>query len=429
MSLTSRRGFLKTATAAVPLLGARSLDALERRLEPFARLEAQAAAGEPAFWDEIRRVFPVPAGYVHLENGYSSPQPAPTFEAFARDTRLVNDNLSYYMRRQSAAEEARVYRELADLAGVPVDELLITRNTTESLGTVIHGLDWAPGDEAVMADLDYSSMLQQFRQERARHGITCVELTLPLHPASDAAIVDLYAAAITPRTKAVLITHLNNITGQILPVRKIADMARERGVFVIVDSAHAFAHLDYQVPDLGGDFLGASLHKWLCAPVGCGLLHIRKDRIASVWPLMGDTTRPATDIRKLDRRGTRPFWSVLAISDAIRFHRLVGAARKEARLRWLQEYWTSRVRGLPGVTLNTPGGARACAIAHVSVDGLTPQDLTARLWDDHRIYVQTVTHASARGIRVTPHLYTTTAELDRFVEAMRAISRSGRPGA
>lgn len=422
MPTSSRRTFLKTAAAAVPLLSARSLEALERRLEPFARLDGQAAASDQAFWDEIRRVFPVPDGYVHLENGYSSPQPAPTFEAFARYSRDVNDNLSHYMRRQAAAEQARVRAELAELAGVPVEELLITRNTTESLGTVIHGMDWAPGDEAVMAEFDYGAMLQQFRQERARRGMVCVELKLPLHPAGDDEIVGLYEGAITARTKVVLVTHLNNITGQILPVRKIADMAHARGVPVIVDSAHAFAHLNFRVPDLGGDFLGASLHKWLCAPVGAGLLHIRKERIGSVWPLLGDTTFEKDDIRKLDRRGTRPMWNVLAISDAIRFHRMIGAARKEARLRWLQQYWTSRVRDIRTVTVNTAGGARACAIAHMSVQGLTPQELSARLWDDHRVYVQTVNHVSARGIRVTPHLYTTPAELDRFVAAIRAIA-------
>lgn len=422
----TRRDFLKTAgaAAAVPLLGARSLDALERRLEPFARQDAKATASDQAFWDEIRRLYPVPEGYVHLENGFSSPQPAPTFEAFAKYSKHVNDNLSYYARREAQAEEERVYKELAELAGVPVEELLITRNTTESLGTVIHGITWKPGDAAIVADLDYSSMIQQFRQERTRHGVELIGVTMPLHPTSEEQIVSLYERSITPRTKAILLTHLNNITGLIIPVRKIADMARARGVMTIIDSAHAFAHLDYKVPDLGGDFLGASLHKWLSTPVGNGLLHVRKDRIASIWPLMGDATRPVDDITKLDRRGTRPMWNVLAISDAIRFHNMIGAARKEARLRWAQEYWTSRVADFPGVKLNTPRGPHACAIANVAVAGLTPQELSTRLWDDHRIYVQTVTNPSARGIRVTPHLYTTTAELDQFVTAMRVITRA-----
>lgn len=422
--MPTRRDFLRTASASaiVPLLGARALDALERRLEPFAGLGAQAAATDQAFWDEIRRMFPSHADYVHLENGFSSPQPMGTFDAFRQYEAEVNANLSLYMRRTAPAQLERVRKELADLAGVPVEELLITRNTTESLGTVIHGLDYAPGDEAVMCDQDYGSMLHQFRQESRRHGLKLVELKLPLHPKSDEELVELYAGAITVRTKVLLLTHVVNITGQILPVKKIADMAHSRGVMVVSDSAHAFAHLDFTLPQLGVDAVGASLHKWLCTPLGAGLLHIRKDRIASVWPLMGDVMRPVDDIRKLDRTGTRPAWTVLAISDAIRFHRMVGAARKEARLRWLQEYWTSRVDGIPKAYLNTPKGARACAIANVGITGLTPQQLATRLWDDHRVYVQPVANGAVQGVRVTPHLFTTTTDLDRFVTALRAIA-------
>lgn len=421
---TTRRAFLRTAAAgaAVPILGPRVLDRLERRLEAFSGITPQAAAADEAYWQEIRRVFPVPADYINLENGFSSPQPTPTYDAFLRHEAAINGGLSFYMRRKKADDVAAIKRQLADLAGCPPDEIVITRNTTESLGTVIHGIDLAPGDEAVMCDQDYGSMLEQFRQQSRRRGLKCVEISIPLHPRDDDEMVETYARAITPRTKLLLLSHMVNITGQILPVRKIADMAHARGVAVIVDAAHSFAHVVFRVPDLDGDYLGASLHKWLCTPLGAGLLHVKKDKIRTVWPLFGETSVPDDDIRKLERIGTHPSWTVLAIADAIRFHKAVGAERKEARLRFLQQYWTDRVRGVPKVYLNTPAGNRACGIANVGITGMKPGDLAAALFDRFRIYTVAIDTAPVKGTRVTPHLYTTTGELDALVKALRELA-------
>jgi len=421
---TSRRAFLHTAAAGavVPVIGPRVLDVLERRLEAFGGLPPAAAAADEAFWNEIRKVFPVPADYINLENGYSSPQPAATFEAFQRHQAAINGGLSFYMRRKKADDLASVKKQLADLAGCPADEIVITRNTTESLGTVIHGVDLAPGDEAVMCDQDYGSMLEQFRQQSRRRGLKCVEITIPLHPKSDEEIVDTYARVITARTKLLLVSHMVNITGQILPVRKIADMCHARGVSVIVDAAHSFAHVAFKVPDLDGDYLGASLHKWLCTPLGAGLLHVKKDKIRGVWPLFGETSVPDDDIRKLERIGTHPSWTVLAIADAIRFHTMVGAERKEARLRYLQQYWTDQVRGVPRIYLNTPEGQRACAIANVGITGMTPTALAKELFDRFKVYTVAIDTGPVHGTRVTPHLYTTTAELDAFVKALKTLA-------
>ncbi len=336
---TSRRRFLHAAAAGavVPVIGPRVLDVLERRLEAFGNLSPSAAAVEEDYWREIRRVFPVPADYINLENGFSSPQPAATFEAFQRHEVAINSGLSYYMRRKKADDQVAVKKQLAELAGCPADEIVITRNTTESLGTVTHGLDLAPGDEAVMCNQDYGSMLEQFRQQSRRRGLKCVEIAIPLHPTSDEEMVETYARALTPRTKILLLSHMVNITGQILPVRKIADMAHARGVSVMVDAAHSFAHVVFKVPDLDGDYFGASLHKWLCTPLGAGILHIKKEKIRGVWPLFGETSVPDDDIRKFERIGTQPSWTVLAIADAIRFHNAIGGERKEARLRYLQQ--------------------------------------------------------------------------------------------
>jgi len=423
---TSRRSLLRAvaAGAAVPLLGPRFLDTLERRLEAFGDLPAPSAASSEDYWSEIRRAFPVPDDYINLENGYSSPQPTPTFEAFVRHEAAINRGLSFYMRRKKADDLVAVKAKLADLAGCPVDEIVVTRNTTESLGTVIHGLDLAPGDEAVMCDQDYGSMLEQFRQQSRRRGIRCVEIAIPLHPGSDEEMVDTYARAITPRTKILLLSHMVNITGHILPVRKIADMAHARGVSVIVDAAHSFAHLVFAVPDLGGDYLGASLHKWLCTPLGAGLLQIRKDKIRTVWPLLGETSVPDDDIRKLERIGTHPSWTVLAIGDAIRFHKMVGPERKEARLRYLQQYWTDRVRDIPRVYLNTPVGNRACGIANFGITGRAPGETADALFDRFRIYTVAIDTVPVKGVRVTPHLYTTVANLEALVQAIGELARA-----
>ena len=422
---TSRRSFLRTAAAGavVPVFGPRVLDSLERRLEAFSGLSPASAALEEDFWNEIRRVFPVPADYINLENGYASPQPASTYDAFMKHEAAVNGGVSFYMRRKKAADYLSVKAQLADLAGCPADEIVITRNTTESMATVIHGIDISPGDEAVMCDQDYGSMLEQFRQQSRRRGLKCVEIGIPLHPKSDEEMVETYARAITARTKVLLLSHMVNVTGQILPVREIADMAHARGVSVIVDAAHSFAHVAFTVPSLDGDYLGASLHKWLCTPLGAGLLHIKKDKIRTVWPLFGETSVPDDDIRKLERIGTHPVWTILAIADAIRFHTMVGAGRKEARLRFLQQYWTDRVRGIPKVYLNTPTGDRACGIANVGITGMTPGVLADALFDKHRIYTVAIDMVPVKGTRVTPHLYTTTADLDALVKAIGELAR------
>lgn len=392
-------------------------------MEPWRGLAPLQAATEEDFWDEVREAFPTHP-YINLENGYSSPQPRMTWDAFQRHERDVNDGLSFYMRRRRAADHARVKAELAAVAGVPADEIVITRNTTESMATVIHGIETAPGDEAVMCNQDYGSMLEQYRQQGRRRGLKNVEISVPLQPKSDDEVVDAYARAITPRTKLLHLSHMINISGQVLPVRKIADMAHARGVSVIVDGAHAFAHLDFTIPQLGSDYYGASLHKWLCTPLGAGLLHIRKDKIASVWPLMGDTSHADDDIAKLERIGTLPTWTIMAISDAIRFHNLVGVQRKEARLRYLQEYWTTKVRDIPKVYLNTPTGARAAGIANVGITGMTPDALATALFDRFNVYTVAINNVAVKGVRVTPHLYTTTAELDTFVDAIKQLATS-----
>lgn len=415
-----KREFLRTLGGGA--LGLMIGPDLVRRLE---RATPAALAADEPFWAAIRASYRLPTDYINLESGYFSMQAQPVLEAFVGHVRMLNAEAAHYMRTVMTANKARVQARVATMAGCGPDELIITRNTTESLDTVIAGFDWKPGDEAVMASHDYGAMLDQFKQMARRHGVVNRVVHVPLHPRSDDEVVQAYAAAITPRTRLLMICHVVNLTGQVLPVRKVADMAHARGVQVMVDGAHAFAQLDFRLPDLGVDYYAASMHKWLGVPLGAGLLYVRKDRIAGIWPLFGDAGFADDDIRKLNHTGTHPCHTDLAIEDAIAFHERIGTPKKEARLRWLQEYWTTRVRAIPKVVLNTPTDpARTCAIANVAITGMPPGVFAKRLMDEHRIFTVAINRPEAgiAGVRITPHLFTSTSELDALVAAILALA-------
>ncbi|MFP5356342.1 MAG: aminotransferase class V-fold PLP-dependent enzyme, partial [Gemmatimonadota bacterium] len=400
----NKREFLRT-------LGGASLGVflLPEQLARYARLPAATLARDEDFWAGIRKRYRINPDYINLENGYFCLQAQEVLEGFIAHVRGVNLEASHYMRTRQYDDKLAVRKRLAAMAGCSSEELIITRNTTESLDTVIAGYDWKAADEAVMAEQDYGAMLDMFKLQARRYGIVNRMVSLPLHPASDDEVVQLYANAITPRTRLLMVCHMVNITGQILPVRKIAEMAHARGVAVMVDGAHAFAHLDFRIPDLGADYYGASLHKWLGTPLGAGILYVRRDRLAALWPIFGDSGFADDDIRKLNHTGTHPVHTDLAIDDAIDFHEVIGIARKEARLRYLQNYWVSKVREMRNVVLNTPSDpARSCAIANVGVRGMKPGDLARTLMEQHRIWTVAIDGAGVHGVRVTPHLFTST---------------------
>ncbi len=394
----------------------------ERIWARFARQPAQRLAQDEVFWAEVRAKYRLTTDYINLENGYYSMLAQPVLEAYLGHLRAVNVEAAHFMRTKLDATRLAARTQLAQLAGCAVEELVVTRNTTESLDLVIGGQHWQRGDEAVMAEQDYGAMLAMFRLQARRHGIENRVVSLPQDPQTDAEIVELYANAITDKTRLLMVCHLVNITGQILPVRKIADMAHARGVAVMVDGAHAFGQLQFAFPDLGCDYYGASLHKWLGCPLGAGILYVQKDRIAGVWPLLADPHED-DDIQHLNHLGTHPVATELAITDAIAFHQSLGTARKQARLRFLQRYWTDQVRGVARVRLFSPSQPeRGCAIASVGIDGMEPGDLQQALLDQHRIYTVAIDSAGVHGVRVTPHLYTTTQELNALVAALRALA-------
>jgi selenocysteine lyase/cysteine desulfurase len=291
------------------------------------------------------------------------------------------------------------------------------------LDLIIAGQDWKAGDEALMAIQDYGSMLDMFEQVSKRYGVVLNKVSIPNLPASDEEIVSLYEKAITPKTKLLMIPHMVNITGQILPVRKICDMAHNKGVEVMVDGAHAFAHIQYKISELDCDYYGTSLHKWMSVPLGAGFLFVKKEKIAKTWPLIGDGTKDLSDIRRLNHIGTHACATDLTIEDAIDFYNMIGAERKEKRLRYIQQYWTSRVKNVPKIIINTPtDDKRSCGIANVGIAGMTPADLAKRLMDEHKIFTVAIDTANVHGCRITPNVYTTVEELDAFVAALKKLA-------
>ena len=379
-------------------------------------------ADDEEFWLKVRGDYQIKPDYINLENGYYCFLPQQTLEHLIEHMRSLNYEGSYYMRTVQFENKNRVASAVAEIVGCNSEEVVITRNTTESLDLIIGGLDWEKGDEAVMAEQDYGAMLNHFNLVEQRYGTVNRLVSVPNHPQSDEELVELYASAITDKTRLLMISHMINITGQVLPVRKIVDMAHERGVEVMVDGAHAYSHIPFKMRDLDCDYYGTSLHKWLSAPLGSGMLYVKKQKIDRIWPLLASRELEPNDIRRLNHIGTHPAHTDLAILNAIEYQNTLGLERKAARLKYLQQYWTSRLRGVPGMIINTPAEQhRHGGIGNIGIEGINPVELADRLMNDHRIYTAAIDRPGVRGIRVTPNVYTTTDELDIFVKALQTI--------
>jgi selenocysteine lyase/cysteine desulfurase len=418
----NKRTFLKS-TAMLGLASLIPIDALSNWVNQFSHLSPAALAEDETFWEGIRQGYRLKPDYINLENGYYCFLPQETLENYIQHLREVNYQGSYYMRTVQWDNKKLAAAKLASLAGCSTEELIITRNTTESLDMVIGGMNWQVGDEAVMAEQDYGAMLDMFRQVAKRYGVVNKIVSVPNHPSSDEEIVNLYANAITPKTRLLMVCHIINITGQILPVRKICDMAHSKGVQVLVDGAHAFAHIKYSISDLNCDYYGTSLHKWLSVPLGAGFLYVKKENIGKVWPLFGDEGRKEDDVLRLNHLGTHPVATHLAIANAIDYYQKIGIERKETRLRYLQNYWTSRVRTMKHVIVNTPPDpTRSCGIANVGVKTMKPAELAKTLLDKYKIWTVAIDYANVQGCRITPNIYTTPKELDVFVKALGELT-------
>jgi len=397
-----KRSFLK-GLALVGIGSSFKSDSLQSLIKSIENKSAKELATDEDFWSAIRSHYQLKPEYINLENGYYNILPQPILEKFIEHVREVNYQGSYYMRTVQFDNKKSMVTKLANIAGCSADELILTRNTTESLDMIIGGFPWQAGDEAIMAEQDYGSMLEMFKQSAKRFGIVNKVLSIPNHPQSDDEIVQMYANAITSKTKLLMIPQMVNITGQILPVQKICDMAHSKGVEVMVDGAHAFAHIQFNIPDLHCDYYGASLHKWLSVPLGSGILY--------------------ESIGRLNHIGTHPVHTDLAISDSIDYYLKLGAEKKEARLRYLQQYWTTKVRGVGKIVVNTPvQPERSCAIANVGIEGMKPGLLAETLLKKYQIYTVAIDGANVHGCRITPNVFTLTKELDVLIKALKEMS-------
>ena len=427
--MSQRRTFLKQMGLLTSAFSANSLFQqayaadIERAQQQIAGFTPEQAAAEEDFWALISQAYTVNPSIINLNNGGVSPSPKVVQDAVERFNKLSNEAPSYYMWRILDQGREPLRMKLANLAGADPEEIAVNRNATEALNTVIFGLDLKAGDEVIGTKQDYPNMIQAWRQREMREGIKYTQISFNFPIEDDAAIVDAFAKAITPKTKVLHITHVINWVGQILPVRKICDMARSKGITTIVDGAHSFGLLDFKIPELGCDYFGTSLHKFLSAPIGSGMLWIRKDKIANIWPLVCNDKPRSTDIRKFETLGTRSFPIEQGIGEAINFHEAIGSKRKEARIRYLKDYWATKVKDLPGVKIHTSFKPDyACSICGVSIDGMTPSELDSALFNKYKIHTVGIVWENISCVRITPHVYTRTIDLDRLVKAITEIA-------
>ncbi|HXF95834.1 MAG TPA: aminotransferase class V-fold PLP-dependent enzyme [Gemmatimonadales bacterium] len=429
--MTSRRRFLRSllaASAALPALTDRGLaQVLDLGRTADGRTPEDLAQDED-FWLEIQRAFTVDRTIINLNNGGVSPSPRVVQDAMRRYLEFSNEAPVHTMWNILEPQIESVRRSLAASFGCDPEELAITRNASEALEIVQLGIPLEPGDEVVTTTQDYPRMLTTWRQRARREGIVLKEVRFPVPPPSLDDLAERIERAVTPRTRVIHVCHITNLTGQIFPIRRIVRWARARGIEVIVDGAHAYAHFPFTRDELDCDFYGTSLHKWLLAPHGTGFLYVRREKIPRIWPLMAAPAELDANIRKFEEIGTHPAANHNAIAEALAFHEGVGPARKAARLRRLFQRWARRLEGLPGVRILTPyDPAQSCGLASFSVAGLDVNRLVSHLWDRHRIIVTPINHAEFSCVRVTPNVYTTLREIDRFCDVMEDVVRKGLP--
>ncbi|MBM3443513.1 MAG: aminotransferase class V-fold PLP-dependent enzyme [Bacteroidetes bacterium] len=431
MTPSSRRQFIRLFSGGITALPFMAWSdpvyagEARERLKFANALDPLAMASDEDFWGWVRSSYTVSPNIINLNNGGVAPQPKVVQDAHIRYYQYCNEAPSYYMWQLLDQGREPLRERLASLCGCDKEEVAINRNATEGLNTVIFGLNLKAGDEVVLTKQDYPNMINAWKQREKRDGIKLVWLDLSLPMEQEDEIAARYIQVFTPRTKVVMVTHLINWCGQIMPVRKVADVAHARGIQVIADGAHTFAHLDFKIPDLGCDYFASSLHKWLSAPFGSGLLYIKKERIRDVWALLSSTEPDGTDIRKFESLGTRSFASEMAIGTAIDFHEVIGAARKEARLRKLKDHWVNQVKDLRRVTFNQPMAPHlSCAIGSVAVEGKKPEEVAGELFTRYKIHSVAINWENIHGVRITPNVYTSLQELDKLAGAIRKMAQS-----
>ena len=431
-----RRSFLTSAGKGLGLMALPSsvvgslLANVEAAGKHVSHLSPIEAAMDEDYWTTIQQAFSVTRGIINLNNGGVSPSPRIVTEAFVRYTWQQEDATAYTMWQILEPQSETIRTGLAEIFGCDAEEIAITRNASESLEILLMGMDLKSGDEILTSTQDYPRMLTTLKQRELREGLKLNLIKIPVAPANIDDVAAAFEKAVTPKTGLILMSHQINLTGQINPVKKVCEMARSRGIETIVDGAHSFAQFDFKRDDLGCDYFGTSLHKWIYAPKGTGMLYVKKDKIPKVWALMASENKNKNDIRKYEEIGTHSAAMRLAIGEAILFHNAIGGKRKEERLRYLSRYWMNKLKDVPKVGFNTSFDPKqSCAIANFKIDGIDPAAIGAYLMSKHKIFTTPIIHDEFTGIRITPNVYTTLWELDRFCEAVESIARKGLPKA
>ena len=429
--MNTRRSFFQkslsvaSALSLTPFISTAIAEDVSDALLSLNKLSPLEAMNDEDLWARMAQAYTVSPNLLNLNNGGVSPQPKVVQDAVDRYYHLSNEAPTYYMWQILDKGREPLRRKLADMAGVLPDELAINRNTTEALGTFTWGIDMKRGEEIVMTKQDYPNMIHAWKQRELREGvkINWINLNLPID--NDEIVIKAYIDATTTKTRIWHITHLMTWTGQILPAAKLCAEARKRGIISIVDAAHSFAHLDYKISDFNCDYFGTSLHKWLCAPFGTGLMYIRKEQIEKTWPIFPTDKPQSGDIRKFEALGTRSFAPEQAIGQAIDFHNAIGGKRKQERLHYLKKYWCDAVTKNPRVKLHISLKPEySCALGTFSINGMDVGDTASKLMSDYQIHVVSIKWENVNAVRVTPHVYTTTKDLDRFIDAVGKIAAS-----
>jgi len=417
-----KRNFIKTlgALSVSSLVSASELTKIKSVSHSLPKTRS-----DEELWATIRSHYTLKDDYINLESGYYSIIPNPVLEHFIKHVRHVNIEGSYYMRNDLKKNKDRVISELADLVGSTSDQIAITRNTTESLDLVISGFQWEKGDEAIYAKQDYGSMKEMLEQISLRYGVKNKIVSVPNHPKNDEEIVSIYESQITDKTKLIMVCHMINITGQILPIKKICEMAHGYGVEVMVDGAHCVGHFDFSIDEYNCDYYGSSLHKWLATPLGAGLLYVNRNNTHKIWPLLANGNTNKNDIKRLNHIGTHPVHTDLAISNSIDYTNWIGMKKKEKRMRYLQRYWSDKLRTIENIIVNTPEDLnRSCGIGNVGLSNMSPSAMSKVLFEKYKIFTVAIDYANVKGCRISPNIFTTTNELDQFVIAVQEMANS-----
>ncbi len=432
MENNSRRNFIRnaalTSAAGISLpsfLQKAKAEQVIGQLKNFNHATVTDAVMDEDYWHTIRLAYSVSPSIINLNNGGVSPSPIIVQDMLDKYNRMACETPTYYMWRVMDMGREPLRENLASLAGVSPEEVAINRNASEALETIIFGLNLQAGDEVVLCKQDYPNMMHAWSQREKRDGIKLVWIDHILPVENDEYFTKIYADAITAKTKVVHLTHCINWCGQFIPVRKIADAVRAKNaaVEIVCDSAHSFCHIDFKIPDLGVDYWGTALHKWLCAPIGSGMLWVKKEKIKTLWPLFANDKPDSEDIRKFESLGTRSFPIEQSIGYAIEFHNAIGIQKKEARLRYLKNYWYDKVKDIPKVKLYTSQKPEyGCGIGTFYIEGMELKDIDATLFNKYKIHTVNIEYEHFKHVRVTPNVYTQLYELDKFVKAITEMA-------